>query len=112
MGKLETVKEKLDNNYFQCIVCSKDIFMAKKKSTNHYIDNKLFFEKMSEWKELVILAEENGDPKPPMTEYIGTCFIKIATNLAMKPNFMNYSFVDEMIGDASPYRKGEEAILC
>jgi hypothetical protein len=74
--------------------------MVKKKSTNHYIDNKLFFEKMSEWKEKVVFAESNGDPKPPMTEYIGECFIKIATNLAMKPNFMNYSFVDEMIGDA------------
>ena len=32
--------------------------MVKKKSTNHYIDNKLFFEKMSEWKEKVVLRRK------------------------------------------------------
>jgi len=70
------------------------------KSKNHYIDNELFFKEMSAWKKQVIAAEENDEAAPPVNNYIGECFIKIATNLAMKPNFMNYSFLDEMIGDA------------
>ena len=72
--------------------------MAKKDST-HYIDNKEFFKAMSEWKILVIEAENLGEGRPPVTEYIGECFLKIAEHLAFKPNFMNYAYKEEMIGD-------------
>ncbi|MBC8442688.1 MAG: hypothetical protein H8D80_00705 [Proteobacteria bacterium] len=72
--------------------------MAKKDST-HYIDNKEFFKAMSEWKILVIESENTGDGRPPVTEYIGECFLKIAEHLAYKPNFMNYVYKEEMIGD-------------
>ena len=72
--------------------------MAKKK-TNHYIDNKEFYAAMKQWKEQVINAESQGEGKPPVTEYIGKCFVDIATNLAWRPNFINYPYRDEMIGD-------------
>ena len=39
--------------------------------SNHYIDNKVFFEAMVEWKKLVIEADDCGNVKPPVTEYIG-----------------------------------------
>jgi len=68
-------------------------------SKNQYIDNKLFYEKMVDWKKLVDEAEEQGEDRPPVTEYIGECFVKIAEHLAFKPNFMNYPYKDEMIGD-------------
>ena len=32
--------------------------------------------------------------------HIGKCFLDIATNLAQKKNFANYTFVEEMIGDS------------
>ena len=70
------------------------------KKSNHYIDNSVFFDEMTAWKRKYVQAEENGEIPPPVNNYIGECFLKIATNLAMKPNFMNYSFIDEMIGDA------------
>ena len=69
-------------------------------SKNQYIDNKIFYEKMIDWKKLVDEAEEQGEERPPVTEYIGECFVKIAEHLAFKPNFMNYPYKDEMIGDA------------
>jgi len=73
--------------------------VAKKKKSNHYIDNKQFLAAMKQWKEIVIIAEQQGDERPPVSEYIGKCFVDIATNLAFRPNFINYPFRDEMIGD-------------
>ena len=72
--------------------------MAKKKS-NHYIDNKEFFGVMCEWKDEIKKAEEAGEPKPFIPDYVGECFLKIAEHLSYKPNFINYPFKDDMIGD-------------
>ena len=69
----------------------------QKKS--HYVNNKMFFDEMVEWKSKVKESKEVGDPIPPVTPYIGQCFMEIAENLAKKPNFMNYPFKDDMIGD-------------
>ena len=44
-------------------------------------------------------AEEAGEPKPRITNYLGECFLKIATHLSYKPNFVNYMFKDDMICD-------------
>jgi hypothetical protein len=71
----------------------------KKKATHHYIDNKEFFQAMVEWKKLVVDAENSGDERPPITEYIGECFYKIAEHLSYKPNFINYQYKEEMTGD-------------
>ena len=75
--------------------------MAKRRDPNsaHYIDNKDFLVKISAYRELRIEAEECGDSKPRVTNYIGECFVKIANHLAFKSNFVNYTFRDEMILD-------------
>ena len=36
---------------------------------------------------------------PDVTNYIGECFLKIATHLSYRPNFINYTYRDEMISD-------------
>ena len=72
--------------------------MAKKKSV-HYVDNKKFLAAMSEWRDKCKEAEEEGEINPPLTNYIGECFLKIATHLSYRPNFINYSYRDEMISD-------------
>lgn len=71
----------------------------KKQTTNHYVDNKRFFKEMCEWKKLVIEASEVDEPRPPVTEYIGECFLEIAERLSHRPNFMNYDYREEMVGD-------------
>ena len=74
--------------------------MSKKKvNPAHYIDNNKFFDAMCEWKELVIEAAESDEKRPPITDYIGECFLKIAERLSYKPNFMNYPYREEMVGD-------------
>ena len=75
--------------------------MAKRRDPNsaHYIDNKEFLAKISAYRESRIEAEESGEPKPRVTNYIGECFVKIANHLAYKSNFVNYTFRDEMILD-------------
>ena len=55
---------------------------------------------MSAWKSKVIEAEDTGEKRPPVNEYIGKCFLDIAQHLAQKPNFTNYPYKDEMISDA------------
>ena len=71
--------------------------MSKEKV--NYINNKEFFVAMSEWKLRVIEAEEQDDPKPPVTDYIGECFLKIAQRLSHKVNFTGYPYKEEMISD-------------
>ena len=68
--------------------------MAKKKGI-HYVDNKKFLQAMIEWRE----SWPDEENIPPVTNYIGECFLKIATHLSYKPNFINYPFKEEMIGD-------------
>ena len=71
-----------------------------KTPSNHYINNKEFFAAMVEWKKIVIEADSSGDEsRPPVTDYIGECFLKIAEHLSYRPNFINYPYRDEMVGD-------------
>ena len=72
--------------------------MAKKKT--HYVDNEKFFAEIVEYKKKCKIAAKEGKEKPMLSEYIGKCIYLIAENLAHKPRFMNYSFVDEMKSDA------------
>ena len=71
----------------------------KKKVTQHYVDNKKFLEAMIIHKEKVKKAIENNKTKPDVTNYIGECFLKIANHLSYRPNFINYTYRDDMISD-------------
>ena len=72
--------------------------MPKKKS-EHYVNNKQLLEALIVYREKVAHAKENDLPKPRITNYLGECFLKIATHLSYKPNFVNYMFRDDMISD-------------
>lgn len=67
--------------------------------TAHYVDNKKFYEALVEYKNQVDNAKNLGLPKPQVSNYIGECFLKIATHLSYKANFINYTFKDDMISD-------------
>jgi hypothetical protein len=71
----------------------------EKNKENHYVDNELFCEEMTKWKQTIKEAESIGDDKPPITDYMGECFLKIAERLSYRPNFINYPFREEMVGD-------------
>lgn len=65
----------------------------------HYVNNADFLKAISEYKTKVKEAEEQGLPKPIVSNYIGECILKIANHLSYKPNFINYSYRDDMILD-------------
>ena len=66
----------------------------------HYVDNKKFLEAIIIYGKDVRRAKRLKKEKPQVTEYLGSCILQIANHLAFKPNFINYSFRDEMISDA------------
>lgn len=72
--------------------------MPKKKS-EHYVNNKDFYQALLEYKIQVEKSKENGLSKPKVSNYLGDCFLRIANHLAYKPNFVNYMFKDDMICD-------------
>jgi hypothetical protein len=72
--------------------------MSKKKS-EHYVNNKELLEALIVYRTKVAYAKENDLPKPRITNYLGECFLKIATHLSYKPNFVNYMFREDMISD-------------
>ena len=73
--------------------------MHKNKKIINYVDNKEFFKCMVEWKTLIIEADEQDEPRPPVSNYIGECFMKIAERLSHKSNFSGYPYKEEMISD-------------
>jgi hypothetical protein len=73
--------------------------MKKTKPTAHYVNNVEFLAAMIEFRNLVLSSKEKDSPRPKMPDYIGECFVKIATHLSYKPNFINYTFREDMISD-------------
>lgn len=73
---------------------------TKAKTTKpHYVDNQKFLEAMKEYKKMVLEAQEAGEDKPVVPNYIGECIMKIANKLSYSPNFINYSYRDDMVLD-------------
>ena len=69
--------------------------MVKKPKKPHYVDNKKFLQAMIDWRE----TWPDEEHIPPVTDYIGECFLKIANHLAYRPNFINYTYREEMVSD-------------
>ena len=72
--------------------------MAKRKR-NEYVNNKDFLAAIVVYRKDIAQAIEEGKARPRVPNYIGECIMKIATHLARKPNFINYTFKDDMISD-------------
>ena len=70
-----------------------------KKKKEHYVDNKKFLEEMKKYHKKVQSARKRNRKDPPITNYIGECFLKIANHLSYRPNFINYTYKEDMISD-------------
>ena len=73
--------------------------MNKKTQKEHYVNNKEFLAAMIEYRKSIRKAKREKRERPPVTDYIGSCFLKIANHLSYRPNFINYTFRDDMISD-------------
>jgi hypothetical protein len=72
--------------------------MSKNKA--HYINNKEFSLAVVDYVSEKNEAEGKGQPIPKVTDYIARCFIKIAEGLSHRPNFVRYTYREEMVMDA------------
>ena len=75
------------------------IKIKTKKKPEHYVNNKEFLQAMIFYKRSVNKAIKTKVTKPPVPDYIGECFLKIANHLSYRPNFINYTYRDDMISD-------------
>ena len=73
--------------------------MAKRKRSEHYVNNKEFLAALIRYQEDLEIARLQDKPKPVIPRYIGECFLKIANHSSFKPNFVNYMFKEDMISD-------------
>lgn len=65
----------------------------------HYVDNREFLKALIEYRRVCWRAKRRNRSNPQIPEYIGECFLRIATHLSYKPNFINYTFREDMIAD-------------
>ena len=73
--------------------------MKRSQNKEHYVDNKRFYAEMIRYRDDRESALESGLSPPRVPNYIGDCIMRIAYKLSNKPNFINYPFKEEMIGD-------------
>ena len=90
--------------------------MPTRERSEHYVNNKELLEALVVYRTKVEKSYEKNfgknlkeqpkeerakywEGKPKITNYLGECFLKIATHLSYKPNFVNYMFRDDMISD-------------
>lgn len=66
---------------------------------DYYIDNKVLLHAIIGHKANIANAAINGTEKPRITPYLGECILKIAERLSYRPNFIGYTFKEEMISD-------------
>lgn len=71
-----------------------------KKESEHYVNNKEFSQAVVDYVNAVRAAEKNATEVPRIPEYIGRCFLRIAEGLSHKPNFIRYTYREEMVMDA------------
>lgn len=76
------------------------MYERKKNETEDYVNNKEFSKAVHEYVKSVNEAEAAGKPIPVVTDYIADCFLRIATRTSRRPNFINYTFREEMVMDA------------
>jgi DNA-directed RNA polymerase specialized sigma24 family protein len=76
---VKKVSPKLKPNY----VCNADLYQA-------YVD----------WNKEILEARESGKEDPQIPNYIAESILKICHRLSFRPNFINYSYREDMVGDA------------
>jgi len=70
---------------------------ARKKP--HYVSNSEFTDAVVEYVKQCQSAEKRGHSLPTVPTYIAECFIKISQGVSHRPNFVRYTYRDDMVMD-------------
>ena len=65
----------------------------------HYINNKDFSQAVMDYATSAHEARSKEEQVPTVTNYIATCFLKISEGLSRRPNFVRYTYREEMVMD-------------
>lgn len=76
---------------------------SKQIKENYYVNNKEFYEELVSYLNLCKEHENAGKQIPIVPDNLATKIIKIANKLSFRPNFINYTFKNEMKSDAIFY---------
>ena len=71
-----------------------------KRQSIHYVNNADFSSAVVEYVTEVRKAKAKNEQLPIVTDYIASCFLKIAEGLSHKSNFIRYTYREEMVMDA------------
>ncbi|HAW05951.1 MAG TPA: hypothetical protein DCW83_14795, partial [Saprospirales bacterium] len=71
----------------------------KPKAKPHYVNNRDFSLAVVEYVKSVHAAKDAEKPIPKVTDYVATCFMKISEGLSHRPNFVRYTYREEMVMD-------------
>lgn len=70
------------------------------RRSTEYVNNKDFQEALVKRKAMVDEALAKGLPKPELDKYLCDCIMMLCKRLIYRPNFINYTYKDEMINEA------------
>lgn len=106
--KLEIENHSIDNSIqpFSAVTNKKKSTIIKEgqkqrsKKESHYVDNGAFFIAMKGYIEACALNTSNGLKRPQIPNFIGECFLKIASKFVNHPSFSRYTYKDELIDRA------------
>ena len=71
----------------------------KPRDKPHYVNNRQFSYAVVDYVTEANQAKEDGTKNPIVPDYIAICFMKICEGLSHKPNFVRYTYRDEMVMD-------------
>jgi hypothetical protein len=71
----------------------------KPRDKPHYVNNRDFSYSVVDYVKACQEADKNEVQRPQVSDYIATCFMKICEGLSHKPNFVRYTYRDEMVMD-------------
>ena len=74
--------------------------MARRSKNVHYVNNQEFSAAVVDYVGTVKEAKDANKNIPVVTDYVATCFLRIAENLSHKSNFIRYTYREEMVMDA------------
>ncbi|UTS51958.1 RNA polymerase sigma factor for late transcription [Synechococcus phage BUCT-ZZ01] len=74
--------------------------IQKRDEKAYYVSNKKLYAEIIPYINECRKAKEAGTPLPPIPRFVAESIMKIANKYANRPNFIGYSYRDEMICDA------------
>ena len=74
--------------------------MRTRRAAEHYVNNAEFSQAVVDYVKKLNEAEASGEPLPVIPDYIADCFMRICEGLSHRPNFIRYTYREEMVMDA------------